>query len=246
MSDSSVLASFNSSFAVILRGLLARSPRTGEKTTYKTIAEYLGVKQQSVSSWANGTTIPDTKHIAPIAVFFGASCDYLLGLTDVISPDVNTQEVNKRYGLSEKAQIMLEWLSAPYNAPDNLHDILERQVMFQAALHTDILPWVPVEGEPHTLTLPRSLTKEEFATFTAYLQVEANKDNLKIINRFLSSYKGLEVLNSISLYMETKADEKIEFNLHDDTSLKIGKKAVLAQAITEAVNEFAKEGENNA
>ena len=79
MANSSVTASYDSSFAVILRGLLKRSPVTGGKTPYKTLAEYLDVKQQSVSSWANGTTMPDTKHIAPIADYFGVSCDYLLG-----------------------------------------------------------------------------------------------------------------------------------------------------------------------
>jgi transcriptional regulator with XRE-family HTH domain len=72
-------ASYNSQFAVTLRGLLAFSPRTGERTTYKTLAEHLNVKQQSVSSWANGTTIADTKHIAPLADYFGVTCDYLLG-----------------------------------------------------------------------------------------------------------------------------------------------------------------------
>ena len=80
MEKSTETVLFNSPFAVILRKILERSPKTGEKTTYKTLAEHLDVKQQSVSSWANGTTVPDTKHIAPIAVYFGISCDYLLGL----------------------------------------------------------------------------------------------------------------------------------------------------------------------
>jgi transcriptional regulator with XRE-family HTH domain len=78
MEKSSVTASYNSVVAAKLRKLLERSPRTGAKTTYKMLAEYLDVKQQSVSSWANGTTIPDTKHIAPIAEYFSVDCDYLL------------------------------------------------------------------------------------------------------------------------------------------------------------------------
>jgi transcriptional regulator with XRE-family HTH domain len=90
-------------FAMMIKELLDKSPLTGEKTTYKTLAEHLGVKQQSVSSWANGVTIPDTKHIVPIAKYFGVSCDYLLGLTRATAPDDFIQEVCGRYGLSETA-----------------------------------------------------------------------------------------------------------------------------------------------
>ncbi|GHV32720.1 hypothetical protein FACS18949_04540 [Clostridia bacterium] len=81
MKKSSETASYkgDGTFAVILRGLLDCSPKTGGKTTYKALAAVLNVKQQSVSSWAVGTTIPDTKHIAPLADYFNVSCDYLLG-----------------------------------------------------------------------------------------------------------------------------------------------------------------------
>jgi transcriptional regulator with XRE-family HTH domain len=94
---------YNSKFAVNLRELLEKSPRTNERTTYKVLAEYLNVKQQSVSSWANGTTIADTKHLAPIAEYFGVSTDYLLGLTGIKKPDINEREVSKKYGLCEAA-----------------------------------------------------------------------------------------------------------------------------------------------
>ena len=89
---------YNEPFAVRMRELLEISPKkyklleispetygktTKEtadyvKTTYKELADYLEVKQQSVSSWVNGITVPDTKHIVPIAEYFGVSCDYLL------------------------------------------------------------------------------------------------------------------------------------------------------------------------
>jgi len=72
----------NSSIAVRLRKLCERHPITGNKTSYTTLAEHLGVKNQSVSQWARGETTPDTKSIAPIAIYFGVSCDYLLGIDD--------------------------------------------------------------------------------------------------------------------------------------------------------------------
>ena len=75
-------ASFDYITAIKLRELLKE-----KRTTYKELAEHLDVKQQSVSSWANGTTIPDTKHIAPIAEYFGVTTDYLLGLSDSRNPE---------------------------------------------------------------------------------------------------------------------------------------------------------------
>jgi transcriptional regulator with XRE-family HTH domain len=103
----SVRENYSAQFATTFRGLLKWSPKTQGKTTYKMLAEHLGVKQQSVSLWANGATMPDAKHIAPIAVYFGVSCDYLLGLTDVQKPDVTAQAVSERYGLNEAALTVL-------------------------------------------------------------------------------------------------------------------------------------------
>jgi transcriptional regulator with XRE-family HTH domain len=78
MSNSSVTG-YDGTIAARLRGLCEYHPRTGKKTTYTTLAEHLGVKNQSVSQWTRSETIPDTKHIVPLADFFGVSCDYLLG-----------------------------------------------------------------------------------------------------------------------------------------------------------------------
>lgn len=103
MKKTSVADIYNAQVAEKLRELLKCSPVTQKKTTNKTLAEYLGVKQQSVSSWANGTTIPDTKHIVPIAIYFGVSCDYLLGRTRAAAPDDLIEAILERYGFEEAA-----------------------------------------------------------------------------------------------------------------------------------------------
>jgi len=101
MENSSVMESYTAQMAAILRGLLACSPKTHKSTTYKALAEYLGVKQQSVSSWANGITIPDTKHIALIANYFGVTCDYLLGRESATSHTAT--DVCRETGLAPQA-----------------------------------------------------------------------------------------------------------------------------------------------
>ena len=98
MKKTSIQANYNAQMAKTLRGLLECSPKTHKKTTYKKLSEHLGVKQQSVSSWANGTTIPDTKHIVPLAEFFGITCDYLLGRE--IAPTHTTTDICHETGLA--------------------------------------------------------------------------------------------------------------------------------------------------
>jgi transcriptional regulator with XRE-family HTH domain len=73
-------------------------PHTGKKTTYTALAEYLGVKNQSVSQWARGETIPDTKNIAPIANYFGVSCGYVLGVEN--TPSHSATDICRETGLA--------------------------------------------------------------------------------------------------------------------------------------------------
>jgi transcriptional regulator with XRE-family HTH domain len=107
---------YNSQIASTLRKLLEDSPITHKRTTNKALAGYLCVKQQSVSSWANGTTIPDTKHIAPIAEYFGVSCDYLLGVHE--APTHQIQSISDATGLSTDAIDMLQHLANPIIGED--------------------------------------------------------------------------------------------------------------------------------
>jgi transcriptional regulator with XRE-family HTH domain len=73
-------------------------PRTGKKTTYTALAEHLGVKNQSVSQWTRGETIPDTKHIRPLADYFGVSCGYILGAES--APTHATTDICRETGLA--------------------------------------------------------------------------------------------------------------------------------------------------
>jgi len=124
MDNSSISDAYNSHIAVILRKLLERSPKTGERTTYKTLAEHLSVKQQSVSSWVNGTTIPSVTHIAPIAQYFGVSCDFLLGVNDTHTHVEN--DVRKSTGLTIGATSLLVNAKNQLDANKNISLTFER------------------------------------------------------------------------------------------------------------------------
>jgi transcriptional regulator with XRE-family HTH domain len=71
--------------------------------------------------WANGHTLPTADKLKIISGHFGVSCDYLLGLTDIKSSDIETQAAAKKYGLCEIALKELEAansLSKLLDAPD--------------------------------------------------------------------------------------------------------------------------------
>ena len=50
--------------------------------TQSTLANALGVTQDSISLWETGKRIPDTQYVVALARFFEVSTDYLLGLED--------------------------------------------------------------------------------------------------------------------------------------------------------------------
>jgi len=160
MGNSSVTSSFNSTFAVILRDLLECAPKTGKRTTYKTLAKFLGVKQQSVSSWANGITTPEAKHIVQIAVYFGVSCDFMLGRSRASSPDDFLQAVVSRYGLSEQALQFLEDLNTQDEVPplgDPLIEVGNTIRKNALCLLNDILTIKNQKGEPYCLSVLLSI-----------------------------------------------------------------------------------------
>lgn len=89
---------FNQPFPTTLRGLLR-----DRKVTQTALAEYLGVKRQSVGYWQNGDTSPDINILTKMAGYFNVSADYLLGLTDIKTPDTDIQTICEKTGLSEEA-----------------------------------------------------------------------------------------------------------------------------------------------
>ena len=58
-----------------------------EKGVYQAdLAKYLGLKQQTISAYENGTNEPDLKTLSKMANFFDVSIDYLIGRSNVRDP----------------------------------------------------------------------------------------------------------------------------------------------------------------
>ena len=69
----------------------------------KELAKELDVPDNTVSYWCSGARTPNTAQIIGIARFTDVSADYLLGLSDVPSPDTDVQAICDHFGMTEEA-----------------------------------------------------------------------------------------------------------------------------------------------
>lgn len=89
---------YNAPFPVRLRELIK-----SKKTTITALAHELKISRQAVSQYADGSTQPNLERLVEIAKYLNVSTDWLLGLTDESSTDVDAQRVSRITGLSANA-----------------------------------------------------------------------------------------------------------------------------------------------
>jgi len=89
---------YHSAFARILREELLK---TSEDV--KGLSEFLQISPQAVNQFKQGQNFPKTENLVKIAQYFNCSLDYLIGLSDVRSPNAEVQAVCDYTGLSEPA-----------------------------------------------------------------------------------------------------------------------------------------------
>lgn len=107
-------------FPKTLRKLLDCHPVTGERTTLKKLAEFIGIRQQTVSLYKNGETQPTPETLVKIAEFFTVSVDYIL--TGVSSQN---KSIDQELGLSEEAINMLKRAKEADEYDESLHLVYE-------------------------------------------------------------------------------------------------------------------------
>ena len=62
--------------------------------TQAELAKQLGITRAGVNAWEMGISVPSTQYIVELALFFGVSADYLLGLES--SATVSVKGLNDR------------------------------------------------------------------------------------------------------------------------------------------------------
>lgn len=105
MKNADGLLGKNGAFASRLRELYntAKPPLTLEE-----VGNAIGVTRQTFSKYLEGKAKPTIENIFNLAQFFKVSADYLLGLRDMQSPDMNIQKIHDKTGLSEEVICSLQ------------------------------------------------------------------------------------------------------------------------------------------
>lgn len=85
-------------FPVRFREQNSKKPRSLDE-----LGELFGASRQTVAHWLNGDRFPNADALARMAQFYNVSVDYLLGLSDTVSPDVSLRAAVAYTGLSEAA-----------------------------------------------------------------------------------------------------------------------------------------------
>lgn len=81
-----------------MHGERIKELRKEKNLTQSDLAKILNVTQDSISLWEKNKRLPDTPYIVLLAMYFGVSSDYLLGLEDETGAKVYNNTVNDNHG----------------------------------------------------------------------------------------------------------------------------------------------------
>ena len=116
-----------SPFPTRLRSLLEKNNLSQEE-----LANYVGVKRQSIASWKDGKTLPDIESLLKISEKFNVSSDFLLGKTE--DPKRNPSAVDA-LGLTPGARDILENDKNTPKLSELISSIIENKMFFFAQLN---------------------------------------------------------------------------------------------------------------
>lgn len=102
-SASEMLKGYCGIFATRFRTLMEKHTINGKKLTQDYLANYLGVKRQTISQYFNGSTLPQLEKMYLIANFFNVSVDYLMGFVNAESVDIYNKKISQIIGLNDEA-----------------------------------------------------------------------------------------------------------------------------------------------
>lgn len=167
---------YNADFPKRLRELLAENGKS-----QKELAEAMGKTRQAIGYYADGSSSPDWEALKFIANYFEVSADYLLGLSDVRSPEVNMQIVCNYTGLSEDAILVLRDAFTSIHHYCALSDLIESD---------DYLNYYLCRVREETIALDK-LCEDLKANFPTIEQLKCNA--MKFADPIITARERLEV-----------------------------------------------------
>ena len=179
----------------------------------KDLEKEIGVPAASLSCYQNDTREASIGSLYKIARYFNVSADWLLGIHDTRSQDVEIQDISKKTGLSDKAIDMLRRLSEPYTGPENLPELKRKLGVNKVNSYLDdfinAVGGVPKPPDATDLAFAtientHQLTKDEINVIEADTRNKWDKKVIEILNNLLSCEEGLSILRNIARYSDVK------------------------------------------
>jgi len=97
------------------------------KKPMKLLAKEIRVPAGSLSKYQNDCAEPGIISLAKIAKYFNVSSDYLLGLTDVQTNDIEIRDICEKMGLSENSIDAIKVFSKNIHLKDSFEFILQQE-----------------------------------------------------------------------------------------------------------------------
>lgn len=96
--ERSSAANKNAIFPTQLRDL-----RREKGVSQDELSKILGVSKSTLGLWETGDTLPDARSLHDLAVYYGVSADYLLGLSDVRTANTDVRAICEYTGLCNES-----------------------------------------------------------------------------------------------------------------------------------------------
>lgn len=74
------------------------------------VAKSLNISRSALSYYESGERVPDINVLYSLAEYFDVSADYLLGITDIKKPDIETAAISRKTGLTKRSIETLEYM----------------------------------------------------------------------------------------------------------------------------------------
>ncbi len=198
---------FHAPFPTRLRNLLESRNITQEQ-----LARHLGVRRQTVGRYTDGSSLPNYEALVLIGKFFEVSIDYLVGASDVQSPDVTVQGIVSATGLSEKAVTNIKEIKKMENRESESFSIFVESDVFWDFIFALSECYRHFE-QITDLKTAQSVTASQLSDDSAYKKYveEINDRDLKLhrdLGKDAKSFKLYQAAVNLAAYINTKSEER--------------------------------------
>ena len=206
----------------------------------KNLADELGVKRQTVSLYMTGQSMPDAEQLKNIAVFFDVSADWLLGISNTKSIDIDTKMICKYTGLSEECVNFFRRLEEGKNE--------EQLFIFNALIEDEIIQNILKAIEEIRL-LQKAVSGNEYAEDFPEEENETIKKAHEVLeNGGMQNCKIVDIFTLLcykECYLERLFSSSMDMSLYYDGGIlnampKKLKSQYLAKEVSSEISNFLK------